>query len=133
VQPTKKIGVFISHRHEDRALAETVADKLNELAPGKLHVYVSFDIPASDLYRRWIEDAIAKSDIFLLLFTEEDANWSWPMFEAGLFLGKSREDSALSRLIVLRNANLETVKGPLEAYQSVAGDRQNLVSFLRHF
>jgi hypothetical protein len=129
------IGVFISHRHEDRSLAELVETHLRTLGQETVDVHVSHNMPGGTDYRHWIKRHIHKSDVFVLLFTEPDANWEWCIFEAGRFLAKSDANQSggppwIDNLVVLKNKNIDRVQGPLEGYQHVTGDKPGIRGFL---
>jgi hypothetical protein len=132
------IGVFISHRHEDRSLAQLVEMHLRTLGQDQLEIYVSHNMPGGTDYRLWIKGSVRKSDVFILLLTEPDANWEWCIFEAGRFLAKSDADHTgpspwIDNLIVIKNASVDRIQGPLEGYQSVSGDKKSIRSFLIDF
>jgi hypothetical protein len=81
-----KFRVFISHKHEDHALAEAVQVALEGLEPELIDCFVSgVDIPAGVDWRREIRSALAKSHALMLLFTAPSNNWDWCLYETGLY------------------------------------------------
>src|ERR1700694_683687 len=79
--------VFISHKHEDHALAVEVKKALEGLARPKLiDCFVSgTDITAGMDWRREIRSVLARSHLLVLLFTAPSKNWDWCLYETGLY------------------------------------------------
>ena len=78
--------VFISHKHEDHALAIAVKEALEGLQPGRVDCFVSgVDITAGMDWRREIRSALGQSHLLVLLFTAPSKNWDWCLYEAGLY------------------------------------------------
>ena len=78
--------VFISHKHEDHALAVVVKKAIQSLNKDLIDCFVSdVDITAGTDWRREIRSALARSHILLLLFTAPAKNWDWCLFETGLY------------------------------------------------
>ena len=79
--------VFISHKHEDHALAVEVKKALEGLARPKLiDCFVSgIDITAGMDWRREIRSVLARSHLLVLLFTAPSKNWDWCLYETGLY------------------------------------------------
>lgn len=90
--PDDKFRVFISHKHEDHALATTVAQSLRSLSTA-LDCFVSgSDIGAGTDWNREIREALKRSHLLVLLFTNPTHNWDWCLYEAGLFTRLDAED-----------------------------------------
>ena len=79
--------VFISHKHEDHALALEVKKALEGLARPKLiDCFVSgIDIAAGMDWRREIRGVLARSHLLVLLYTTPSKNWDWCLYETGLY------------------------------------------------
>src|SRR5262245_66676094 len=64
--------VFISHKHDDHALAVEVKKALEGLSPGSIECFVSgIDITAGMDWRREIRSVLARSHLLVLLFTSD--------------------------------------------------------------
>ena len=79
--------VFISHKHDDHALAVEVKKAFEGLARPKLiDCFVSgIDITAGMDWRREIRSVLARSHLLVLLYTTPSKNWDWCLYETGLY------------------------------------------------
>src|SRR5580765_8737085 len=98
-----KFAVFISHKHDDHALAVKVKDAIESLNREVIDCFVSdVDITAGTDWRREIRSALARSHILLLLFTAPSKNWDWCLFETGLYMRFDRaEKNQVSSVVCL--------------------------------
>ena len=84
----EKPSIFISHRHEDKHIADVFREEFEDWANGEVVVFQSSNAENSSMIGVPLEDsiknAISNSDIVLLLYTRESADWSWCMYECGL-------------------------------------------------
>ena len=122
-----KFRVFISHKHEDHALAvevQTALEKLSEL----IDCFVSgADIPAGVEWRREIRSALAKSHALVLLFTEPSKNWDWCLYETGLY---TRFDRNEARAVICLFSAGGASPSPLADVQGVPADASKVRMFL---
>ena len=87
-----KFRVFISHKHEDHEVATTVAECLQRVA-APVECFVSgSDIGAGTDWNREIREALKRSHLLILLFTNPSQNWDWCLYEAGLFTRLDEEN-----------------------------------------
>lgn len=90
--PDDKFRVFVSHKHEDHELASTVARSLRSVSPA-IECFVSgSNIGAGTDWNREIRDALKRSHLLVLLFTNPTHNWDWCLYEAGLFTRLEEDD-----------------------------------------
>lgn len=90
--PDDKFRVFISHKHEDHDFASTVATALRSVSPA-IDCFVSgSNIGAGTDWNREIRDALKRSHLLVLLFTNPTHNWDWCLYEAGLFTRLDEDD-----------------------------------------
>jgi hypothetical protein len=83
--PDDRFRVFVSHKHEDHELAIRVKQALEELC-GTIECFVSgSSIGAGTDWNREIRQALARSHLLILLFTNPTRNWDWCLYEAGLY------------------------------------------------
>ncbi len=81
--------VFISHRHADRQIAETMARFLRNRMAGKARVYLSsspdFEGPRfGKTLNEELGKALAAAEAVILVFTSETQDWSYCMWECGV-------------------------------------------------
>jgi TIR domain len=120
--------VFISHKHEDHALALEVMNVMEGLQPELIDCFVSgVDITAGMDWRREIRSALAKSHLLVLLFTAPSKNWDWCLYETGLY---TRFDRSEVRSVVCLFSPGEASPSPLADLQGVPADADNVHAFL---
>ncbi len=111
--------IFISHKHDDREVAETIRRELEELSPLiKCWVSGSEIVAASD-WRREIHHGLGQSHLLLLLFTTPAHNWDWCLYEVGLFM--RFEETAARAVVCLFDPRGES-PGPLANVQGVPAE-----------
>jgi TIR domain len=110
-------GVFISHKHEDHALAVVLKKAIQSLNKDLIDCFVSgVDITAGRDWRREIRSALARSHILLLLFTAPSKNWDWCLFETGLY---TRFDRSEIRSVICLFNPVAASPSPLADLQGV--------------
>lgn len=124
------MGVFISHKAEDHAAAETLQRILEVHSADKVKAYISEDIPGGAEWRKWINDNLLRSNLLILLFTDPRVSWDWCVFEAGLFLGPEGNQSR--RIVCLHHPKTDPPE-PLRNWQTVPAEPNRLQSFLGDF
>ena len=96
-----RFRIFVSHKHEDHALAVAVQQALEGISP-KIECFVSgVSIAAGADWNHEIRSSLAQSHLLILLFTRPTATWDWCLFETGLFT-RSRRRRCLRRRLPLR-------------------------------
>ena len=96
--------VFISHKHADKAIAEVVAKFLRSNAPQPIRVYLSsnstFEGPRiGQQINRELVKALCETDVLILIYTSEDQDWSWCMWECGV---ATNDDTTKTNTIVFQ-------------------------------
>jgi len=86
-------GIFISHTHNDKALADAIADLVEGLFGDKVSVNYSSRKeldggigPGQDWFN-WIVDQVAGTDVALILLTPGSVQKPWLLWEAGAVAG----------------------------------------------
>jgi hypothetical protein len=120
--------VFISHKHEDHALAREVMSAMEGLNPALIDCFVSgVDITAGMDWRGEIRSALAKSHLLVLLFTAPSKNWDWCLYETGLYTRFDRTDA---RAVVCMFSPGEAAPSPLANLQGVPAEPDAIRAFL---
>jgi hypothetical protein len=125
------VGIFISHRHQDRHIADVLRDELAALSQDLVQVFFSAEMQGGEPYRQWIRSSIKQSDVLLLLLTEAGPLTQWCSYEVGRFLQKCEErgDELKNRFVCLKNVYLNAPPGPIEEFQAVEGNADALYQF----
>ena len=81
--------VFVSYKHEDQEIADTLADHLIALAGEKLDVVVSNHPDLKGLtfggnLTEELKDRLQVTEVFFFIYTGKGKDYSWCMYEAGL-------------------------------------------------
>jgi hypothetical protein len=86
-------NVFVSHKSDDKELANLVADELGKLAPDLIQCWVSGRaLTAGTDWDRQIKKQLARSHLLILLFTTPHHTWDWCLYEVGLFVRFEADD-----------------------------------------
>lgn len=122
-----RFRIFVSHKHEDHALAATFKDAMEGLSE-KFECFVSgVNISAGSDWNREIKTKLAQSHLLVLLFTRPTHSWDWCLFETGLFTRSDAED--ISAVVCLFDPTGGT-PGPLASLQGVAARTDTVKRFL---
>lgn len=122
-----KFRVFVSHKHDDHAVAQAAKTALEGLS-GRIDCFVSgSDLSPGSDWNAEIRSHLAKTHLLILLFTEPSRNWDWCLYEAGLFtsLGVAQDHSVVC-LYRPQNA----LPSPLQNLQGVPAEAVSLQRFL---
>ena len=91
VMSDKAPFLFISHKHVDRQIAKVIAEFIEERSVGKIKIHLSsspdfqgpLDGPSLNAQLR---DALWNTEVLILLYTSEEQDWSYCMWECGMAL-----------------------------------------------
>jgi hypothetical protein len=125
--------VFISHKHDDHALAVEVKKALEGLAHPKqlIDCFVSgIDITAGMDWRRKIRSVLARSHLLLLLFTAPSKNWDWCLYETGLYTRFDKADKNEVTSVVCLFDPGQASPSPLADLQGVPAETEKVRDFL---
>ena len=88
-----KFNVFVSHKSDDKELADLVAEELRKLSPDLIQCWVSGQaLTAGVDWDRQIKRQLAQSHLLILLFTTPRHTWDWCLYEVGLFVRFEADD-----------------------------------------
>jgi hypothetical protein len=127
--------VFISHKHEDHALAVEVKKALEGLArPNLIECFVSgVDITAGMDWRREIRSVLARSHALILLYTAPSKNWDWCLYETGLYTRFDRAaKNEVSSVVCLFNPG-QASPSAIADLQGVPAETEKIRDFLKLF
>jgi hypothetical protein len=125
--PDDRFRIFVSHKHENHALAVAVQQALEGLSP-KIECFVSgVNISAGADWNREIKSRLARSHMLVLLFTRPTATWDWCLFETGLFARTDLED--ISAVVCVFDPSTSS-PSPLASLQGVPADVDAIERFL---
>ena len=97
--------VFLSHRHTDKGIANVIKKHLLEWGVAERNIFQSSDpkraaMAGVNLAKELISK-LEKVNLFILIYTHGDEDWSFPMWECGVAQGKG---TANTRIVVLQCA-----------------------------
>ncbi len=126
------VNVFISHRHEDKPLADAISKLLRSVMRDEVEVTYSSDlsqgggIPAGEEWFPWILDKIRDSDVTVLLLTPQSTHQPWILWEAGAVSGVALATHGETAIVPVRfGVGTGELPAPLKARQSVVGDERD--------
>ncbi len=90
--------LFISHRHDDREIADVVRDFITFRSGGDVEVYQtsSADAQAPKIGRnvnRELMKALWKTEVLILIYTGQERDWDYCMWECGVATHSGSEDT----------------------------------------
>jgi hypothetical protein len=96
--------LFISHRHADRAIADVIRDFVTYRSSGNVDVYQSSssDAQAPKIGRNINQElraALRKAQVLLLVYTSQERDWDYCMWECGFAVSDETEET---RIVVLQ-------------------------------
>jgi hypothetical protein len=100
----RELSVFISHKHADRTIANVVREFVQQRTNREVSVFQSSAAEAEspELGRALsagLKQALWNTGVVVLIYTTEDQDWQWCMWECGVAL---KPDSPDTRIIVLQ-------------------------------
>lgn len=101
------LKIFISHRHDDKKIADSVKSVLQEWGNGQIKIYQSSDVRVNGYkigMKLTDEQKIALTDtnIVILIYTVSDDDWYYCMWESGIATNKNGQDT---RILVFKCAS----------------------------
>src|SRR5512132_3483736 len=96
--------LFISHKHSDSTIAQVLAAFIEERSNGIVKVHLSsspnFQGPRfGKALNAELREALWRTEVFVLVYTSSDHDWSYCMWECGV---ASRPQSPNSTIIVFQ-------------------------------
>ena len=125
-----QLKIFISHKHEDRELAEFLDERMRILSADRIKCFISEQIPTGTDWLDWIKESLLETQVLIMLFTDPSADWDWLLYEAGLY---TRLDQVKQGLVIcIHNPNIEPPE-PIKNLQAVKANQEDMEQFLKKF
>lgn len=124
-----KILIFISHRHEDKAIADVINEHLQDWGVDRDCIYQSsVNAQIGKGINQQILESIYHAKLVILVYTSDDENWSYCMWEAGVATDPRKE----VRKIVVFLCTEDRPK-PFSNQMSVTINKEKILSFTEQF
>ena len=81
----EKVYVFLSYLNDDAAIADVVQQELMGVSERVSVFKAHDDMRLAANWRQDLHNEIRKASFFLMLYTDPDKDWQWPIFEATTF------------------------------------------------
>src|SRR5262245_54313177 len=95
--------VFISHRHHDQAIASAIARWVSSASGNNLDIFQSSDgLKGAEVARsitEQIQRKVADAAVLIAVYTDQDADWAWVMFEMGIAMDPTTPET---RVVVIQ-------------------------------
>jgi hypothetical protein len=95
--------VFISHRHHDQEIASAVARWVSSASGNNVEIFQSSDgLKGTEVARsitEQIQRKVADAAVLIAIYTDQDADWAWVMFEMGIAMDPTTPET---RVVVLQ-------------------------------
>ena len=134
LDPQNKTTIFVSHRLEDGEIAEMIGDALKDLsqdvelfvAQNSQHRNAEFGKNLSDDVARILDE----TELVLLIYTNEDQDWSWCMWETGVATNPRNPEGTRIVPISMTGAVPRVFEGKLVVQ---ANSQESIRSFFKQF
>jgi hypothetical protein len=93
-------SLFISHKHADRQIATVLAQFIEERSVGRINVHMSSSLDlqgprVGPAVNAQLRDVLRKTEVLILIYTSEDQDWSYCMWECGMAMHPESPDANL--------------------------------------
>lgn len=126
------IKIFISHRHADKKIADVLRQHLIFWEVSKREIFQSsaagYGAEAGHFLTDKLAEAVQQSKLVFLIYTFEEANWSYCMWEVGL-----AEGDASTKLVVLQCRPDEDVPDVFKGRVHVKLELEAIRAFVNDF
>ena len=134
IQESKQPLLFISHKHDDTKIAEEIAKFVRHVSGGGVDVFLSsnprFEGPrVGKELNVQLKEALWRAGVVILVYTSQDKDWSWCMWECGLAEDRQSPDTKVVVLQCLSDKP-EVFKGTVSV---LAWDQENIEKFVNRF
>ncbi len=126
----RKINVFFSYKKKDEETARVIVELLRKKSADKLKITYQYEFGDDVVGKKWrskIHSEINNANWFILLLPDPGDDWDWCLYETGLFEAQA---TSADRLICLHHPDTN-IPNPIEGYQAVAANEDEVEKFLR--
>ncbi|MET0663138.1 MAG: toll/interleukin-1 receptor domain-containing protein [Ilumatobacteraceae bacterium] len=128
--------VFISHKHSDKRIAEAIATFIKRTTANQVVVFDSsssaFESPRMGKnVNTELKEALARSDVVLLVYTAAGDDWQYCMWECGV--ATDPRDEHLTSVVVLKCGTVEAPKPFADTLVVDARDEDAVIAFTKQF
>jgi hypothetical protein len=127
---TETKRIFVSHKARNAKITSDMLDILKSGMTG-VEFFLSEQIEPGDNWRSDIVREIRSADCLLLLYLDPDQDWSWCMFEAGLF-SANKPKNGERRLYCIQYPG-SPPPDPLSEIQTTSATLDGMKIFLKSF
>jgi hypothetical protein len=132
--PPREPSIFISHKHADRGIADAVREFIFRTSNREVSVFQSSaaDSDNPDLGRiltSELKEALWKTAVVILVYTTEDQDWQWCMWECGVATTPTSPDT---RIIVFQ-CSVDAPRVFQDAVRVNVREREDLLKFVNAF
>ncbi len=126
--------IFISHKHADRAIAEALAKFIKKTLLNKVRVHVSsspgFEGPrVGKNLNDELKKSLAQTDVVLLVYTDEQRDWQYCMWECGLAIDP--RDEHPTNVVVLQCGTQQAPKPFADTLRVDVRQSDEVVNFVK--
>jgi len=127
-------SLFISHKHADKKIADVIREFIYQRTNREVAVFQSSaaDADAPELGHALageLRDALWQSGVVILVYTTEDQDWQWCMWECGVALNPASPDT---RVIVFQCA-AESPRVFQDSVRVNVREREDVLKFVKTF
>jgi len=125
---TMGLKIFLSHNSKYSDLALSLKRSLEALeAEAQLDIRISKEMAGAKDWRRWIEETVRSSDVFLLLYPHSAMDMGWCNYELGRFYNDNMDGR---HIVCIRNTDIALPPPAFQPYQSYEASPGDLRKFL---
>lgn len=130
----KSSGVFVSHVHEDKPLADAFVQLIRDVTAGSVDAYSSSDnsggagIRYGHEWFDWIKERVDRADHVVALLTPTSVGRPWILFEAGL--GSAKDGGTVFGLALGLGVG-DASSGPFGVFHNSGADRESLIKLCK--
>jgi hypothetical protein len=127
----KELRIFISHRMPtDTAMAEKIGSRLALYAGNQVKVTHAGQFRYGEKWREKINEQLDTTDWLIFLFTEQDEDWGFCLFECGYFQARMEKEPENKNLVIFcRQA--DQISPALEEFNAMEAGVDSIFKLLK--
>jgi hypothetical protein len=121
-----RVKIFVSHSTKYGEIAKSLKRSLQALeSETRLEINISEEMAGSTDWRRWIDETVRSSDIFLLLYPHASMDMGWCNYELGRFYDEKRY------VVCIKNTDISNPPPAFQPYQAYDADEPGFRKFIQ--